>query len=399
MGPAATQIPPATTDAPTKASKTAYKGNINFASLKLSDDEIQKEDETYEYNFLRPAFPKLDWEPLKTFEVLPDKAHLADPKNNFANLFRDATTVTHINPKIGTEVTGVDLANLDDEQKNELALLLATRVAVIFRDQKNLDIYKQLELGRYYGTLHKHATTSLPRDHEKDLEEVHVIWADEKRVPITAFPATYLWHSDVTYEKQPPSYTSLKVLKAPSTGGDTLWISGYALYDALSPGLKEYLEGLTALHSGKEQADDARRKGTHVRREPVITEHPLVRVHPVTGYKAVFVNPGFTRSIVGVPKAESDAILQYLFNLIATTQESTVRFKWNKDDVVFWDNRIAVHTATYGFFPERRHGVRVTSHGEVPYYDPNGKSQQAVIDAQLGIERNLDGSKGGSYND
>lgn len=399
MAPVATQTANVSTDIPVKAGKTSYKGSINYASLKLTKEQLQKEDETYEYNFLRPAYPKLDWAPLETFEVIPDKAHLADIKNNFASLFRDATSVTHINSKIGTEVTGVDLSNLDDEQKNELALLLATRVAVIFRDQKNLDIHKQLELGRYYGTLHKHATTSLPRNYEDGLEEVHVIWADEKRVPYTAFPATYLWHSDVTYEKQPPSYTSLKVLKAPSTGGDTLWISGYALYDSLSFGLREYLEGLTALHSANEQAADARRKGTHVRREPVVTEHPLIRVHPVTGYKSVFVNPGFTRSIVGVPKAESDTILQYIFSLIATTQDSTVRFKWNEGDVVLWDNRIAVHTATYGFFPERRHGVRVTTHGEVPYYDPNGKSQQAEIDAQINFERDLDGSKGGSYND
>lgn len=379
--------------------KTVYKGNIKFKTLKKTPEELKKEDEEYEFDFLKPSFPELDWAPLEVFDVGTDKAHLADPESEFSNLFRDATSVTHINPKIGTEVVGVNLATLDDVQKNELALLLATRVAVIFRDQQDLDIHKQLELGRYYGTLHRHATTGIPKGHADGLDEVHVVWADEKRVPYTSFPATYLWHSDVTYEKQPPSYTSLKLLKGPSTGGDTLWISGYALYDILSPRLRTYLEGLTALHSANEQAADAVRKNQHVRRQPIVTEHPIIRTHPVTGFKSVFVNPGFTRSIVGVPKSESDSILQYLFSLIATTQEATVRFKWNEGDVVFWDNRISIHTASYGFYPERRHAVRVTTHGEVPVFDPNGKSQQEEIDAEIDFERNLDGSVGGSYND
>ena len=102
---------------------------------------------------------------------------------------------------------------------------------------------------------------------------------------------------------------------------------------------------------------------------------------------------------MGIPKGESDAILKYLFNLIATSQEATVRFKWNEGDVALWDNRVSVHTATYGFYPERRHGVRVTTHGEVPYYDEKGTSQQAAYDAEIGLKRNLDGSKGGNYND
>lgn len=398
MAPAAT-IKESEAQAPNQPTKTVFKGNIDFASLKLSDEVLEKKNKEYEFDNLRPVYPDLKWEPLEIFEPGQDKGSLADSNNNYANLFRNAKSVTHLTPKIGTEIVGVSLAELDDTQKNELALLTARRVAVFFRDQHDLTIEKQLDLGRYYGRLHRHATTSLPKGHAEGLDEVHVIWADENKKPYTAFPATYHWHSDVTYEKQPPSYTSLKVLTAPSTGGDTLWTSGYALYDALSPALRTYLEGLTALHSAKEQADDAVRSGNVVRREPVITEHPLVRTHPVTGYKSVFVNPGFTRSIVGVPKGESDAIIQYLFQLIATSQESTVRFKWNVGDVAFWDNRVAVHSATYGFYPERRHGVRVTPHGEVPYYDPKGTSQQAEIDAAVGLNRDLDGSKGGNYND
>lgn len=395
MAPIATQFRPQTS---LPQGKTVFKGTLDFASLKLTDEQLKKEDESYQFNNLKPVYPDLKWAPLEKFETT-DKALLADKTNNFANLFRDAKFVTHLTPKIGTEIVGVSLASLDDVQKNELALLIATRVVVFFRDQKDLTIHDQLNLGRYWGKLHKHATTSLPAAYKDGLDEVHVIWADEYRKPYTAFSSTFLWHSDVTYELQPPSYTSLKVLKGPTSGGDTLWISGYALYDLLSPFMQTYLEGLTALHSAEEQAADSVRTGKPVRRAPVTTEHPLIRTHPVTGYKSLFVNPGFTRTIVGVPKGESDAILNYLFSLIATSQESTVRFKWEEQDVAIWDNRVSVHSATYGFYPERRHGVRVTTFGEAPYFDANGRSQQAEFDAQVGLQRDLDGSKGGNYND
>uniref|UniRef100_A0A060T666 ARAD1B16896p n=1 Tax=Blastobotrys adeninivorans TaxID=409370 RepID=A0A060T666_BLAAD len=366
--------------------------NAELARLELKD----RQGKEYEYEHLRPTFPDIKYPPLELFEVR-DKALDAD--KSFKNLFAAATEVRHLTPKIGTELVGVNLANLTDAQKDELALLTSYRGVVFFRDQKDLDIQKQLDLGRYWGKLHVHATTGQPKAwKEQNLEEVHVVWSDEKRLPATSFSQTYLWHSDVTYELQPPSYTTLKLLDGPEDGGDTLWVLGYALYDQLSPGLQKYLEGLTALHSAHEQADDSRRDGRPIRREPIVSEHPLVRTHPVTGYKSLFVNPGFTRAIKGVPKGESDAILNYLFTLIATAQEYSVRFKWNKNDVALWDNRITTHSATYGFWPARRHAVRVTVHGEKPYFD-GGVSQQEELDKVLGLTRNLDGTKKANYND
>jgi alpha-ketoglutarate-dependent taurine dioxygenase len=148
----------------------------------------------------------------------------------------------------------------------------------------------------------------------------------------------------VTYELQPPSYTSLKLLAGPPRGGggDTLWASQYAAYDLLSPAMQRYLEGLTALHSADMQAEGSRLAGRPVRRDPVTTEHPLVRTHPVTGWKSLFFNPGFVTKIVGVPKLESDNIIRYLNELICTTPELHVRFQLRKHDVAFWDNRITV---------------------------------------------------------
>ena len=131
----------------------------------------------------------------------------------------------------------------------------------------------------------------------------------------------------MTYELQPPGYTSLRILTGPPRGGggDTLWASQYAVYDALSVPMQKYLDGLTALHSAQMQADGSRAAGRPVRRDPVVTEHPLVRTHPVTGWKSVFFNPGFVTEIVGVPKGESNAIINYLNEVITTTQELHVR--------------------------------------------------------------------------
>lgn len=157
----------------------------------------------------------------------------------------------------------------------------------------------------------------------------------------------YLSTSDqVTYEAQPLAYTSLKLLSGPPRGGggDTLWASQYAAYDMLSPGMQKYLEGLEALHSAQIQADGSNALGRPVRRDPVITKHPLVRTHPVTGWKSLFYNPGFVVDIVGIPKAEANATVRFLNELIATTQEIHVRFQWEKNDVAFWDNRVCVCT-------------------------------------------------------
>lgn len=176
----------------------------------------------------------------------------------------------------------------------------------------------------------------------------------------------------MTYEIQPPSYTSLKLLSGPPRGGggDTLWASQYAAYDVLSPRMQKYLEGLTALHSAAIQSDGSKALGRPVRRDPVITEHPLIRTHPVTGWKSLFFNPGFVTAIVGVPKAESNAIVKYLNEVISTTQELHVRFQWRKNDVAFWDNRITVsrvqsHVITHSLIETRitlrRTGLRPTA--------------------------------------
>jgi len=386
----------------------------------------------YEYDDFRPIFPDVHWEPL-TEVPYQDRGIQGDPQ--FRNLLADATDIFDYNPKIGTEVHGVNLAKLTNAQKDDLARLIATRGVVFFRNQTYLDIDTQRELSNYFGKLHRHATTSVPR--RGDLDDVHVVYTDEKSKEQRAnFAPTFLWHSDVsdtstwhvtthltahqvTYEMQPPSYTALKLLSGPPRGGggDTLWSSQYAVYDLLSPGMQKYLEGLEAFHSAQIQADGSNGLGRPVRRVPVITKHPLVRTNPVTGWKSVFFNPGFVTAIVGIPKAESNSIIHYLNELIATTQELHVRYQWQKNDVAFWDNRVCVsaitlrnilneadmqqnHSASYGFAPHRRHAIRTACHAERPVLDPAGKSQEEEMNARYGLPKvNKDGSSQSNYND
>jgi sulfonate dioxygenase len=354
--------------------------------------------ENYEHEDLRPRFIDVKWDPLVEVPYT-DKGLQGSP--DFKHLLSEATDVFDYNPKIGTEIHGVNLAQLTDPQKDDLARLIATRGVVFFRNQEDLTIDAQKQLVQYFGVLHKHATTAVPR--REGLEDVHVIYTSEDSKEMRAvFTPTFLWHSDVTYEIQPLSYTSLKVLTGPPRGGggDTLWSSQYAAYDALSAPMQKYLESLLAVHSAELQAEGSRALGRPVRRDPVTTQHPLVRVHPVTGWKALFFNPGFVQKIVGIPKTESDHIISYLNEIVATTQEMHVRFQWGKNDVAFWDNRVSNHTASYGFSPHRRHAVRVAAQGERPYFDPAGKSQEEELNKLHGLPQvNKDGSGLQNYND
>jgi sulfonate dioxygenase len=148
---------------------------------------------SYEYEDLRPRFPDVHWEPYVEIPYA-DKGLLGD--ETFSNLLASATNVFDSTPKIGTEIEGVRLSQLTDAQKNDLARLIATRGVVFFRNQDDFDIDAQRELGKYFGRLHKHATTAVPK--REGLEDVHVVYTGEDSKEMRAvFTPTFLWHSDV----------------------------------------------------------------------------------------------------------------------------------------------------------------------------------------------------------
>ena len=155
---------------------------------------VREDHELYEYEDLRPSFPDIFWEPI---EEVPYRDKGLDGSEDFHNLLDAATDVFDYNPKIGTEIHGIKLTQLTDSQKNDLARLIATRGVVFFRNQDDFDIEEQRELGRYFGKLHRHATTSVPK--KLGLEDVHVVYADERSKDQRAFfTPTFLWHSDVS---------------------------------------------------------------------------------------------------------------------------------------------------------------------------------------------------------
>ncbi|KAI7852453.1 hypothetical protein BDC45DRAFT_485281 [Circinella umbellata] len=326
------------------------------------------------------VFPETKYEEIAEFEH-KDPGHRADAKKS--SLYDNAEKIFDLTPQIGTEVHGLQLNKLTEQQKDDLALLVAERGVVFFRKQ-DINVYEGIELGKHYGPLHIHNTFG----HPPELPEIHVVYFDTKT------PKQYFknlsagdgWHSDVSYEKQPPGLTLLKIDLLPGeTGGDTMWLSGYSAYDRLSPALKKFVEGLEAVHTGQMQVDEANKAGHAVRRQHWESTHPVVRVHPVTGWKSLYIQPGFTKRIVGLTKRESDAVLRFLFNHIETGHDFQVRFKWEEDSVAVWDNRVTAHNAIFDYLDVgSRHGFRVTPQAEKPYYDVNGKSKHESDLAKAG---------------
>ena len=201
------------------------------------------------------------------------------------------------------------------------------------------------------------------------------------------------WHADITFEPVPSDYAMLKIHTLPPTGGDTMWASGYEIYDRLSPPMQKFLEGLTATHDAKFFLEEAERLGNPVRKgirgnplnqgEELQAVHPVIRTNPVTGWKSVFVNKGFTRRINGVTRDESDMLLKYLFDLVVHNHDAQVRFKWNKNDLAIWDNRSNWHCATYDY-AEARAGDRVCSLGEAPYLDLQSMGRREAMREVMG---------------
>jgi sulfonate dioxygenase len=291
--------------------------NADGAPIKLAlayNDEVHS---TSKYAAYLPVYDTTTkFPPTEVFEF-EDRGHYGDSR--MTNLFQNTPNlkVTKLTPRVGTEISGLQLSQLNSAQKDDLALLISERGVVVFRDQDFKDIGPdaQKEFGRYFGRLHVHPVGA----HVKNHIEFHSIYLGKDNLYRLGRSGAKLtttdYHSDVSYEHQPPGITILTLLQVPETGGDTAWTNQTAAYDRLSEPLKRFLEGLKAEHSGFPQAENARRDGHFVRREPVKSYHPIVRVHPVTKLKALFVNPGFTKCIVGLKAEESEAILKLLFTV------------------------------------------------------------------------------------
>ncbi|GAA6003518.1 hypothetical protein JCM10207_000371 [Rhodosporidiobolus poonsookiae] len=364
---------------------------------------------SYKYARFLPHYaeqPKMaPLEPFEHVDIGKEALTDAEPRSFLKN-----AVVNEISPKFGLEVVeGVDLTTLDRRERAQLALLVAQKGVVVFRNQNNFvdaDPRWQIDdFGASFGRIHFHPATGPP----KDYPEFHVVYYETDGHKVTdrngglylgSLNRTSL-HSDVSYEMQAShffpgrvrsqadylssqskltapsaltcfrSMTCLFLYETPESGGDTLYIDTEEAYNRLSPSFAAYLETLSAEHSGHQQAAVARsfRGEAGVRREPVANIHPVIRRHPVTGKKSIYVNKGFTTRVVGLKAEESKAILDLLFNHLAAGHDFMIRARWAKNTVVCWDNRRTGHSALLDFDENvkgMRHGARITMQAERP---------------------------------
>jgi taurine dioxygenase len=271
----------------------------------------------------------------------------------------ETIAVRKTSPHIGAEIAGVNLSDsLSNRQVDELHQALDDHLVLFFRDQ-DLDYDSAKRLGRHFGELAIHPNTPGPDGQP----EILPIYADAQSKVV----AGERWHSDVSCNEE-LSYASILNLKTvPSEGGDTIFASQYAAYDALSARLKTYLEGLTALHDGGPayRSSNARRGIAENGKVYPSAVHPVVRTNPKTGRKALFVNETFTVRLLGVPDDEGRALLAFL-TAHAARPDFQTRFVWKAGSVALWDNRYTQHLAIWDYYPQTRSGFRVTITGDKP---------------------------------
>ena len=267
-----------------------------------------------------------------------------------------------ITPLIGAEIKNIDLKdNLTEVSVKKLRSAFLEHSVLFFRDQ-NLSIDEQKIFGKYFGDLHIHPA----RDRNGIEGHPEILYINAG--PDTSRVNGDDWHSDVSCDQEPPMGSILRIFETPNNGGDTLFSSMYAAYEALSEPMKRFLDPLTAVHDGgPNYIDRAKRAGVY-KPDKVFpaNSHPIIRTHPETRKKAIYVNKIFTQTIDSVSKDESKAILEFLFQHIAKPAFQC-RFKWEKNSIAFWDNRCALHHAMWDYYPEVRRGYRVTIKGNKPF--------------------------------
>ncbi len=270
----------------------------------------------------------------------------------------ETISVTSVTPNIGGLVDGVDLTEtLGPKVVQNLHDALMEHQVLFFRDQA-LTHETQQALGAHFGRLH--VSVGGDGTNSKQLNDhpaVRALHFDENSKSVSGKET---WHTDQSCMETPPMGSILYIHTVPpSGGGDTMFASMYAAYDALSDNMKQYLEGMTALHDG---AGSFAPTATN---ELPITEQPVIAKHPVTGRRLIYVNPGFTTHLCGVSRDESNAVLGYLYRHCAHPNFH-VRFHWEPHSVAFWDNRCTHHLALWDYYPNVRSGYRIQIGGTDP---------------------------------
>ena len=257
---------------------------------------------------------------------------------------------------LGAEVRGIDLRKpLRDTDAEKLYQGLTQHQVLFFRKQ-SLTPQSHLALANAFGEIDPGHPVY---PHVEGFQSIVELIADADNPPDTED-----WHKDLTFRASPPFASILRAVSVPSIGGDTLWASMSAVYEALSEGWKSDLASLFAVHDMGTFRNDYFRQGGIKAINKALSEvgsavHPVVETHPVSGLKYLNVNQSFTRQILNMTQGPSDEMLQYLFQQVRKP-EFQVRLRWQNDTVAIWDNRITQHYAVCDYLPHRRHMQRVT---------------------------------------
>jgi len=270
-----------------------------------------------------------------------------------------ALDVRFLSPTIGAEIRGLDCASdLSDEEIAAIRAVWLERLVVFFPDQ-HLDDETQIAFAGRFGEL----TESHPVEPQVlERREVHSIESGKDR--------TDFWHTDITFMQRPAMASMLRSIEVPDAGGDTMWSDTRGAYDALAEPLQRLCDGLSAYHYEQYYAQMVAEGHGNVWEGKKLTRllpalHPVVRVHPETGRRNLFVNPKFTLRVVDFPEAQSDRLLRLLYDHM-TDPRFVVRYHWSPGTLAFWDNRATMHYGIFDYEGERRVMHRVTLRGDAP---------------------------------
>ncbi len=270
--------------------------------------------------------------------------------------------VRPLTPTIGAEIHGIDLRRpLEAAALREVRAALLEWKVLFFRDQ-DISTEQHLDFARHFGALEVHPFAPEKPGYPEVLAITHNRENPGKE---------NTWHSDVTWRLEPSLGSILRSLEIPDVGGDTLFADMYAAYEGLSEAVKARIDGKTAIHDFAHFRRGLRKKGkseaeidAYNKKYPP-AEHPVVRTHPETGRKGIYVNAAFTQYIVGMEREESDALLKHLYAQ-AAIPEYQCRFRWGVNSIAFWDNRASQHYAVSDYWPAVRRMERVTIVGDKP---------------------------------
>ena len=265
-------------------------------------------------------------------------------------------------PNLGAVITNVDLSNdINDAELKGIRDAFLKFQVLFFQNQSEISPENHIKLGRCFGDLHIHPAAPKMKKYPQ-IFEINT----DKNSKIANGAEDF--HSDVSCDIEPPLGTMLQLHVLPECGGDTMFANMYMAYEALSNPMQKFLSDLKASHESEHfyRGRYKTESNSESKTDYPSAIHPVIRTHPETGKKAIFVNKFFTKHILGLKPQESKFILDFLFSHIEKT-EFQIRYRWNKNDMAFWDNRCTLHKAIWDYFPNERKGRRVTIKGDKPF--------------------------------